>query len=138
MRSIYRSPEGEVEIHAIYDRQLERLGLPYESRMVETRFGRTHLLMLGPRVAPPLVVLQGGNTTSPTTLGWIKPLMEEAGFVINHEHNHAGQCWWEMRRADDRRVKPPPVENPNDVRRLHNWQQASHHLYLNSEPADEA
>jgi hypothetical protein len=64
--------------------------------------------------------------------------MEEAGFVVNHEHNHAGQCWWEMRRADDPSAKPPPVENPNDVRRLENWQQPSHHLYLNSEAVDES
>jgi hypothetical protein len=30
-------------------------------------------------------------------MGWIGPLMMEAGFVIDHEHNHRGQCWWEMR-----------------------------------------
>jgi hypothetical protein len=33
-------------------------------------------------------------------MGWIGPLMKAAGFVIDHEHNHCGQCWWEMRRAD--------------------------------------
>jgi hypothetical protein len=34
-------------------------------------------------------------------MGWIGPLMKEAGYVIDHEHNHAGRCWWEMRRKDD-------------------------------------
>lgn len=34
-------------------------------------------------------------------MGWIGPLMKEAGFVINHAHNHCGQCWWEMRRTTD-------------------------------------
>ena len=34
-KSIYRNPEGEAEIHAIYDRQLSQLNLPYESRMVQ-------------------------------------------------------------------------------------------------------
>ena len=32
-------------------------------------------------------------------MGWIGPMMKDAGFVINHEHNHCGQCWWEMRPA---------------------------------------
>lgn len=50
--SIYRTPEGEAEIHVIYDRQLARLNLPFESRFVNTRFGVTHVLVLGPEAAP--------------------------------------------------------------------------------------
>ncbi len=91
MKSIYRSPVGEAEIHAIYDRQLERLGMRYESRIVETRFGRTHLLALGPQGAPPLVVLQGGNTTSPTTLGWIAPLIERYRIYTPDTIGHPGK-----------------------------------------------
>ncbi|HTO02377.1 MAG TPA: hypothetical protein VL069_01685 [Opitutus sp.] len=30
-------------------------------------------------------------------MGWIGPMMRDAGYVIDHEHNHCGQCWWEMR-----------------------------------------
>jgi hypothetical protein len=66
-------------------------------------------------------------------MGWIKPLMDDAGFVINHEHNHAGQCWWQMRRATDRAEAPPPVGGPHDVRLLPQWPQETHDLYLNSE-----
>lgn len=73
--SIYRTAAGEAEIHAIYDRQVARLKVPYESRTVSTRFGHTHVLELGPKAAPPVVVLQGGNTTSPLTLGWLLPLI---------------------------------------------------------------
>lgn len=90
-KSIYRSPEGEAEIHAIYDRQLERLQLSYDSCMVDTRFGKTHLLALGPQTAPPLVVLQGGNTTSPTTLGWIKPLIEKYRVYAPDTIGHPGK-----------------------------------------------
>ncbi len=56
-------------------------------------------------------------------IGWIGPLMKQAGFVIDHEHNHCGQCWWEMRRAGD--TTPPgqvgDVSGDQDVRRREDW-----------------
>jgi hypothetical protein len=70
-------------------------------------------------------------------MGWIKPLMDASGFIIDHEHNHTGQCYWEMRRAQDRKGKPPPVRGPNDVRQLENWPQQTHHLYVDSELVEE-
>ncbi len=56
-------------------------------------------------------------------IGWIGPLMKEAGFVVDHEHNHCGQCWWEMRRTND---PSPPSEagklsGVNDVRYDDDW-----------------
>lgn len=56
-------------------------------------------------------------------MGWIGPLMREAGFVIDHEHNHCGQCWWEMRKADAGSPAHPrgAVAGPNDVRLNANW-----------------
>jgi pimeloyl-ACP methyl ester carboxylesterase len=90
-KSIYHAPEGETEIHAIYDRQLARLKLPYESRMVNTRFGNTHVLALGPQAAPPIVVLQGGNTTSPITLGWLRGLVESYRVFAPDTIGHPGK-----------------------------------------------
>jgi len=55
-------------------------------------------------------------------IGWIGPMMKEAGFVIDHEHNHGGQCWWEMRRSDD--ATPPSSPgglSAHDVRNLPGW-----------------
>lgn len=58
-------------------------------------------------------------------MGWIGPLMKKAGFVIDHEHNHCGQCWWEIRRATD--TSPPSsvgeLSGANDVRVDGNWKQ---------------
>ncbi|MDQ3621424.1 MAG: hypothetical protein M3463_02915 [Verrucomicrobiota bacterium] len=61
-------------------------------------------------------------------MGWIGPLMKEAGFVVDHEHNHRGQCWWEMRRAED--STPPSaageLSGVNDVRLRADWKEAQH------------
>jgi hypothetical protein len=59
-------------------------------------------------------------------IGWIGPMMRDAGFVIDHEHNHCGQCWWVLREA-----KPGADATPDepleafDVRRLAGWQPRS-------------
>jgi hypothetical protein len=66
-------------------------------------------------------------------MGWVKPMMDDAGFVIEHEHNHAGQCYWEMRRTDGRLSGPPADRGPHDVRNLPHWRQAEHHLYVSSQ-----
>jgi hypothetical protein len=60
-------------------------------------------------------------------MGWIGPVMKEAGFVVDHEHNHQGQCWWEMRRVDD---SAPPSEpgafsGKSDVRLRPDWKNTS-------------
>ncbi len=67
-------------------------------------------------------------------MGWVKPIMDRTGFVIDHEHNHQGQCWWEMHRVeiDSRRELEPPLRGPQDVRKLKAWRKGKHHLYLNS------
>lgn len=59
-------------------------------------------------------------------MGWIGPLMREAGFTVDHEHNHEGQCWWEMRRKEN----PGPASAPGvlsgnaDVRLCADWNAA--------------
>ncbi len=63
--SIYRSSEGEAELMALYDEALAGLGADFESRMVGTSFGETHVLVTGPEDAPPLLVFQDGNFLNP-------------------------------------------------------------------------
>lgn len=56
-------------------------------------------------------------------MGWIGPLLKRGGWVVNHEHNHRGQCWWEMQKATD----PSPasatgkVSGEHDVRLRKDW-----------------
>lgn len=68
-------------------------------------------------------------------MGWVKPIMEEAGFVEYHEHNHAGQCYSEIYPADadpGRVSAPGELAGEHDVRLLPNWRQPCHHLWLAS------
>lgn len=89
--SIYRTLEGQAAIQALYDRQLARLGLLTESRLLSTRFGQTHVLCAGPLDGPPLVMLHGGNTTNPVTLGWILPLLQTYRLYAPDTLGHPGK-----------------------------------------------
>ena len=71
---IYRSPEGEAELAALYEEAMARLGPGRETRTVGTSLGQTHVIMAGPEGAPPLVVLPGGNFLNPLCLSWFMPL----------------------------------------------------------------
>ena len=44
-------------------------------------------------------------------IGWLGPVMKDAGFVVTHEHNHCGKCWWEIRRKDDLRLPARPARS---------------------------
>ena len=48
-------------------------------------------------------------------IGWIGPLMEKAGYAVDHDHNHCGQCWWEFRR---RGHSESPSEREEERRQL--------------------
>jgi hypothetical protein len=54
-------------------------------------------------------------------MGWVGPMMRDAGYVVDHEHNHCGQCWWEYRAPSS----PPAaaVAGANDVRLRADWLQ---------------
>ncbi len=58
-------------------------------------------------------------------IGWIGPMMKETGFVIDHEHNHRGQCWWELRQAGAQGgpAAPGSVAGAKDVRLRPDWPQ---------------
>jgi pimeloyl-ACP methyl ester carboxylesterase len=64
--SLYRSPAGEREVMALYDRVLDHWPVPHEERYVDTRQGCTFAIVSGPKGAPALVLLHGtcSNATS--------------------------------------------------------------------------
>jgi hypothetical protein len=53
-------------------------------------------------------------------MGWIGPALNAIGAeVAAHEHNHCGQCWWEM-RMKDKEFRPLAVID--DIRNDPRWQ----------------
>ena len=74
--TIYRSAEAQAGIADLYRRAREALPFATSSRMVDTRFGETHLLEAGPPDGQPIVIFGGGNVVGPLTLGWFAPLAQ--------------------------------------------------------------
>ena len=73
-------------------------------------------------------------------MGWIGPLMKGAGYTIDHEHNHCGQCWWEIRRAGDTSPMSAVSElgGANDVRLNVKWKhQKPLDIYFRSNDPDD-
>jgi hypothetical protein len=73
-------------------------------------------------------------------IGWIRPVLERAGFRIDHEHNHQGQCWWEFREQEN----PSPasetgeVSGHHDVRHLPYWPQKEHDRFPEKSDSDKS
>ena len=61
---MFKTPEGERAFVAEYDEAMKRWPVPYEEVDVAGRFGSTHVVVSGPRHAPPLVLLHGYMATS--------------------------------------------------------------------------
>lgn len=69
-------------------------------------------------------------------MGWVGPLMKRAGYTVDHEHNHRGQCWWEIRRVRDATGPSAPgaMARRKDVRLEKDWKRfaQSTHRYRRS------
>ena len=62
-------------------------------------------------------------------MGWIKTVLDHGGWKVWHEHNHQGQCWWEVRRLDDPTALSVEGElaGRGDVRLRDDWDRGQHH-----------
>ena len=66
--SAFKTPEGEARFLAAYDHEMKLWPVPYEQVDVHSRFGTTHVVICGPKTAPPLVLLHGYMAT--LTMWW--------------------------------------------------------------------
>lgn len=59
--STYRSDKCRKKSLALYDKQMEKLNIPFEDIYVNTSFGRTHLIETGDKTGKPLLMFHGGK-----------------------------------------------------------------------------
>lgn len=62
-----------------------------KSTYLETRYGMTHVLEMGPEEAKPLILLQGGNCINPMTLQWFSPLFNSYRIIAPDTIGHPGR-----------------------------------------------
>ncbi|HEX2621695.1 MAG TPA: alpha/beta hydrolase [Phototrophicaceae bacterium] len=62
--SLYRTPEGEQAVMAMYDTVLKNWSAPYQTQMISTRQGDTFVITSGETAAPALILLHGAGGNS--------------------------------------------------------------------------
>ena len=90
-QTIYRTPHGEKVLLDIYHKQLAALQIEHEMRNVETRFGKTNVLVAGVEGAKPLAIFHGGNSTNPYNLNSFLPLLRAFKVYAPDTMGHPGQ-----------------------------------------------
>jgi len=89
--TIYRSAEGKAKIIALYDKFLSRFDIQHEEVNIETRYGSTHVLVIGPKNGPPLIFFHGGNSLNPFDLKKFIPLANEYRIYAPDTIGHPGK-----------------------------------------------
>lgn len=56
-------------------------------------------------------------------IAWIEPVLHDAGFRVEHQHDHCGRCWWEMRARSDAAPpsRPGEISGEEDIRLADDW-----------------
>jgi pimeloyl-ACP methyl ester carboxylesterase len=81
MSSVYRSVSSKQKILGLYEKYLSRLSIPVESKYIDTRFGKTHLLLGYQDKKPPLIIFHGGNSINPFDLKMLEPMLYDFSFI---------------------------------------------------------
>ncbi|NVM34434.1 MAG: alpha/beta fold hydrolase [Candidatus Lokiarchaeota archaeon] len=90
-KTIYRSAEGKTKILTLYDEIISRLGIEHEDIYLETRYGSTHVLAIGPKEGPPMIFFHGGNSLNPFDLKKFTPLANKYRIYTLDTIGHPGK-----------------------------------------------
>lgn len=80
--SIYFTPQVQEEMMAIYDAKLAHWPTPYETRYVDTSYGKVHVIISGPEDASPVLLLNAGQMA-----GW--SWISNVGSLNEHYRTYA-------------------------------------------------
>lgn len=96
---VYKSPQAEKLLKDLYVRQLASIPVSYTEETVDTRFGRTHIVIYGNPNGKPVLGFHGGNSTNPYSLrAFVKHVdMEKIRFIVPDTIGNIGF-------SEDRRV----------------------------------
>ena len=90
IHTIYKNEKGKQTILDFYELYLAKLEVNLERVFVETSFGRTHVLVSGPKDGRPIFIFQGGNCINPMTLSWFLPLLQNYRVFAPDTIGHPG------------------------------------------------
>jgi len=74
--SIYFTPQVQSEMMAIYDAKLAQWPTPYETRYLETSYGKVHVIISGPQDALSVLLLNAGQMAGWSWMTNVKALNE--------------------------------------------------------------
>ncbi|MBL4593007.1 MAG: alpha/beta hydrolase [Flavobacteriales bacterium] len=77
MNSLYKSELGKKEIINLYNKKLNELDLEYRSKLIDTDFGKTNVIIIGDSTKPPLMIIHGSNGCAPIALETYPNLYKE-------------------------------------------------------------
>ena len=88
---LYKSEAGFDAIMSWYKDLIDKIDIPFDSCLVDTRFGRTHMLVCGSPEAPPLILVQAIAGSAPL---WRKQLKDFAQHFRVYALDTVGQPGW--------------------------------------------
>ena len=65
---LFKSKEGKEEILKLYNQKLKELSLDYSEKLIETKFGKTNVLVVGDASLPPIMLVHGTGGCAPLIL----------------------------------------------------------------------
>ncbi len=64
----FKSKEGKETILELYNQKLKELSVDYSEKLLETKFGKTHVIIVGEAHLPPLMLIHGTGGCAPLML----------------------------------------------------------------------
>ncbi|KQL54917.1 alpha/beta hydrolase [Heyndrickxia shackletonii] len=89
-RTIYKSAEGKTYIVGHYENYMQSFKFDVERYYIDTSYGKTHVIVSGPKVGKPIFIFQGGNCINPMTLSWFSSLTDEYRIYAPDTIGHPG------------------------------------------------